>query len=375
MHQNGLNMVNPLLLKVTIACQAIVAIHALYWGIFTFIVWGQDILTPKRPIASLIEAQTIYLQTQVVKGETQIDPQPLLDLITQRFRQVGYEVVTSLQAPHDVTVYFQCEEPVPPKRPANSTEKYVHHISGPPCLFHYAFHEKPVNWQRIDIIIYNEGIRATESLHQLTTASPSMAQSAPLSSQYLRVLDFPILLSAEWGQVPRLVVLLELSQTSLQRQKKIISLLGEIQAKQALPRLLDLLNDSHLQLDAAWALGNFGAQAQEPLITLLQTHPDEKMQAAAAQSLGRIGAATGDTRLTPLYIELLRKPGLDIQVKTEIVWAIGKSPDFRAHSTLEALENEIWNIRSNKPELQKLRKAVDWSIREVRQGGHTGDYS
>ncbi len=173
----------------------------------------------------------------------------------------------------------------------------------------------------------------------------------------------------------RLVVLLEKSKTSLQRRKKIIALLGEVQGEQGLPCLLDLLNDSHLQLDAAWALGNFGAQAQEPLITLLQTHPNEKMQAAAAQSLGRIGAATGDTRLTPLYIELLRKPGLDIQVKTEIVWAIGKSPDFRAHSTLEALENEIWNSRSNKPELQKLRKAVDWSIREVRQGGHTGDYS
>jgi len=138
---------------------------------------------------------------------------------------------------------------------------------------------------------------------------------------------------------------------------------------------LDLLNNSTLQLDAAWALGNFGAQAQEPLITLLQTHPDEKMQAAAAQSLGRIGAATGDTSLTPLYLELLKKPGLDIQVKTEIVWAIGKSPDFRAHPTLESLEHEIWSIRSDEPQLKRLREAVDWSIREVRQGGHTGDYS
>ncbi len=338
------------------------------------IAWGQEIFTPRRPIASLVKAHTIYLQTEVVKGGVQIDPQPVTDVITQRFQKVGYKIVTNFNAPHDVTVSFQCEEPIRIQPPTNSTEKYVLQISSPPCLFHYAFHETPVDWQRIDIIIYNEGIRATKSLNQLAISSPSMTHPAPLSSQYLRVLDFPILLSAEWGQVPRLVVLLENSQTSLQRRKKIIALLGEIQAEQALPCLLDLLNNSTLQIDAAWALGNFGAQAQEPLITLLQTHPDEKMQAAAAQSLGRIGAATGDTSLTPLYIELLKKPGLDIQVKTEIVWAIGKSPDFRAHPTLESLEHEIWSIRSDEPQLKRLREAVDWSIREVRQGGHTGAY-
>ena len=87
------------------------------------------------------------------------------------------------------------------------------------------------------------------------------------------------------------------------------------------------------------------------------------------------GAATRDTSLIPLYLELLTKQGLDIQVKTKIVWAIGKSPDFRTHSGLESLEREIWSIRSDEPELKKLREAVDWSIREVRQGGHTGDYS
>ena len=69
-------MVNPLLLKVTIASQEIVAIHALYWGIFTFTAWGQDIITPKQPIPSLIEAQTIYLQTQFVKAVLRLTHNP-----------------------------------------------------------------------------------------------------------------------------------------------------------------------------------------------------------------------------------------------------------------------------------------------------------
>jgi len=94
-------------------------------------------------------------------------------------------------------------------------------------------------------------------------------------------------------------------------------------------------------------------------MTVLQTHPDEKMQTASAHSLGRIGAATGDTSLTPLYLELLKKPGLDIEVKIEIVWAIGKSTDFGAHSALKALERQIWIIRSDEPELKELREAVD----------------
>ncbi len=41
---------------------------------------------------------------------------------------------------------------------------------------------------------------------------------------------------------------------------------------------------------------------------------------------------------------------------------------------LAELERTIWMIPSNDPEVQKLRQAVDWSIREVRQGGHTDDY-
>jgi len=144
------------------------------------IAWGQEIFTPKRPIASLVKAHTIYLQTEVVKGGVQIDPQPVTDVITQRFQQMGYKIVTNFNAPHDVTVSFQCEEPIRIQPPTNSTDKYTIQISGPPCLFHYAVQEKPVDWQRIDIIIYNEGVQAAESLNRMTTGFPSMAHAAPI---------------------------------------------------------------------------------------------------------------------------------------------------------------------------------------------------
>ncbi len=354
--------------------QAIFFINVLFLSTWTSTAGGQKILTPRQPIASLVDAKIIYLRTHVLEGGSQIDPQPVTEVITQQFQQVGYEVVSDISLPHDVTVDFQCNEPPPIKPLASSTEKHFFLRSSPPCLFHYAFQEAPVDWQRIDTVIYNEGIRAAEALNQIALTAQSETKALPVSTHYLKILDFSILLSAEWGQVPRLLALLENPQTPLPRRKTIISLLGEIRAEEAFPSLLTLLQHATLRIDAILALGHFGAKAQKPLISILQTHSNVDLQAAAVQSLGQIGATTGDTSLTPLYLELLSKRALDIQVKTEIVWAIGKSPDFRAHSALEALEHQIWSIRTNEPALQKLREAVDWSIREVRQGGHTGDY-
>ena len=71
---------------------------------------------------------------------------------------------------------------------------------------------------------------------------------------------------------------------------------------------------------------------------------------------------------------MIKNPAVDIRVKTELVWALGKSPDFRAFSVLRELEQTIWTIQSNDPELEKLRMAVDWSIREIKQGGHGDNY-
>ena len=77
---------------------------------------------------------------------------------------------------------------------------------------------------------------------------------------------------------------------------------------------------------------------------------------------------TSDHFTSPYY------PPTDWQVKTEMVWALGKSPDSSAFPALVKLEQEIWAMPSKDSQLQQLREAVDWSIREVRQGGHTDDH-
>ena len=47
---------------------------------------------------------------------------------------------------------------------------------------------------------------------------------------------------------------------------------------------------------------------------------------------------------------------------------------MRAYSTLLQLEQPIEDDYSRNPSLEEFRDAVDWSIREVKQGGHGDDF-
>jgi len=333
---------------------------------------AQEVLTPRQPIPTLAHAQTILLTTSVFKAEEKVNPWPLVQTIAHRLREVGYSVVTDPTQSHDVAVQFRCQEPdlegwrgLPPG--ANFLES-----SGPPCVLSYSFEGKPITWQRIDTIVFSEGVQAAEQA--ATTMEGPGPGPLPASTRFLEHFDFPLLLSAEWGQVDRLLTLLDDPETSLERKRKIVKLLGEIRADQACPRITQALQDQFLIVEATYALGSFGAKARPHLIRMLQNSPNLEVQVAAAHSLGRVLAAMGDTSLTLFLLEFLTSPDVDMRVQIEIVWALGKAPDFRAHPVLEKLQSQIWQIRSNDPELQKLRAAVDWSIREVRQGGHTDAY-
>jgi HEAT repeat protein len=106
----------------------------------------------------------------------------------------------------------------------------------------------------------------------------------------------------------------------------------------------------------------------------VQDRSDPQLQAAAAKGLGRIAAATGNSQQTPLYIKMVADSNIDIRVRTQLAWALGKAPDMRAFSTLLELEQHIWTNHSQDPHFKEFREAVDWSIREVKQGGHGDDF-
>ena len=53
---------------------------------------------------------------------------------------------------------------------------------------------------------------------------------------------------------------------------------------------------------------------------------------------------------------------------------LGKGSGYGAYSSLLQLEQHIWNNYSRDPDLKEFREAVDWNIREVKQGGHGDDF-
>jgi HEAT repeat protein len=192
--------------------------------------------------------------------------------------------------------------------------------------------------------------------------------------QFFSLYDFPVLLAAEWGHVDRLLHVLNRPDTPVSRQRLILTLLGETRVARGYTVLVEKLQDVHVAREAAEALGFFGIRAQPHLLHVVQDRSNPQLQAAAAKGLGRIAAATGNSQQTPLYLNMVADSTIDIRVRTQLVWALGKAPDMRAYPTLLQLEKDIWANYSRDPHLQEFREAVDWSVREVKQGGHGDDF-
>lgn len=352
----------------------------LFWGLVGPAGAENDrVLAPKRVIPGLATAQTVAVEVSLLTRSGAADPRPVVDLLTRRLEEIGYTVLAGAVGPHegrpDVQVRTTCEEepaiesPHPLRRSAQAPMA-GESPQGPPCRVGYLYDGEPVEWQQVDRIIYTEGLQAARQ------AATALAGSDPVVRfvRFLEQYEFPLLLSAEWGQVERLRTLLKAPDTPRPRKEKIITLLGEIRADPAFQCLVDSLEDEHLVERAARALGNFDGRARAPLMRLLRTSPRADVQAAAAYALGLVGATTGDASATPLLVEMLRKPGVARKVQIEIVWALGKAPHFQAHPALETLEREVWGVYADDPQLQELRKAIHWTLRQVRQGGHTDAY-
>jgi HEAT repeat protein len=184
--------------------------------------------------------------------------------------------------------------------------------------------------------------------------------------------DFPVIITAEWGQADRLAKLLEAGNTNHFRKLKIVSIMGEMVndttlPPQALATLKNALKDKDLAKQAAVALGNLSPESIPMLIDMLRTAKEPELQAAAAKGLGQIGALNGDARIVPPLIEVLQAPNIDYAVLTEVAWALGKVPDRRAADPLYALDKKLRLNPDSRgdPKIKKLLEAVFWAIKQI----------
>ncbi|MGB5055877.1 MAG: HEAT repeat domain-containing protein, partial [Nitrospirales bacterium] len=176
-----------------------------------------------------------------------------------------------------------------------------------------------------------------------------------------------------WGQIDRLLKLLDNPNTPKLRKVKILSVLSDVHAEEALPQLTKLLESTDLQQETINALSGTGADSIPVLIDLFQTSPQSNMRAEAAKALGDIAARTGDPRTIPPLVQyvsevlpqLKTSEDINFPLLTEVVWAIGKLRWAHSLKPIAELQDKVWLIHDNSKEMAELREATNWTYKAI----------
>lgn len=322
---------------------------------------------------------TVWVKVLALTERGKGDGQAIQDIIQERLTALAYQVVTSRDAPSDVMLMVKCEER---KKWAGTTRAGgdADHLDaparlwkGPACLFTYLLDGRDLGWQKEARTAFNDAVSAAKAANAPQSGSYAMAQLA----QRLQDFDFPVMLAVEWGHDTRLFTLLKDPNTTTPRKIKILSLLPEMQSHEALPYLKEFLHDKELAEPAIIALASSGSEAIPLLTEIFQTTQDSAVRAAAAKGLGEIGSHTGDPTITPPILDYLvqslqhmkTSADIDFPVLTEVVWSLGKLRNEKSIPPLRKLEEKVWLIYDTSKEMEELREATNWTIKQVDMDG------
>jgi hypothetical protein len=316
----------------------------------------------------LAKVQTVLVEVIALTDKGSVDAGPISAVVTRRMAELGYAIATDPSKPHDVVFKVKCEQrkvwegTTTMGSDADLPDSPSRVWKGPACQLTYMLGGVKVKWQKEVRTDFEDAVQAAQKANAGDPGAYAMDSLRKLMEQY----DFPVLLTAEWGQADRLLKVLDEPGTKELRKLKVISLLGEMLADEALPRLKEALKDKDLSKQAAVALGNIGKESIPILIDILKNSKDPELQAAAAKGLGQVGGLHGDPSIIPPLLEMLDAPDIDIRVQTEIAWALGKLPDKRSVEPLFALDRKLQKIRNDPPDplIKKLKEAVFWAIKQ-----------
>ncbi len=332
----------------------------------------RDYFTPEQK-EQLSKIQTVLVETVALTDKGAVDAGAIQTVVADRMSELGYTVTTDAAKPSDVVLKVKCEQrktwegTTASGGDADLPDSPSRVWKGPACQLTYVLGGMKIKWQKEVRTDFQDAGAAAQAAKADDPGAYALAKLKDGLEEY----DFPILLAAEWGHHDRLLKLLDKPRTKQLRKFKIISLLGEMQADEALPKLKQVLKDRELNKEAAVALGDLGPDGIPILVDILKTSKQPELQAAAAKGLGKIGGIAGDVRVVDPLLSMLDAPGIDIRVQTEIVWALGKIPDTRALPPLRALYKKVLHIRDpeNKA-LQKLKEALNWSTKQLNMDEH-----
>lgn len=326
----------------------------------------REYFTPEQK-AQLAKIQTVLVDALALTDKGSGDAKPFADVAAQRLSELGYAVVQDRAKPHDAVFKIKCEQrktwegTTAAGGDADLPDAPSRLWKGPACQLSYLLGDMKIKWQKEVRTDFEDAGQAAQAAQAADAGAYAMTKLKEALEKY----EFPLLLTAEWGQPDRLIKLLDDPNTNQARKVKIISLLGEMQADEALPKLKEVLKDRDLAKQALVAMGNLGRESIPLLVDMMNTAPQTEIQAAAAKGLGQLGGLHGDASVVPPLLAKLQDPKTDWTVLTEVAWALGKIPDKRSIQPLYDIDKKLQAIRD--PEnitLKKLKEAVFWAIKQ-----------
>lgn len=328
----------------------------------------RDYFTPEQK-AQLAKIQTVGLDVIALTDKGAVDGTAIGDVVSRRMSELGYTIVRDASKPADVILKVKCEQrktwegTTSAGGDADLPDAPSRLWKGPACQLTYVLGGLKIKWQKEVRTDLEDPVAAASTQQAGDPGDLVMAKLREKLEEY----DFPVWITAEWGQPDRLLKLLDASGTPQIRKLRIISVLGEMEADEALPRLKEALKDKDLSKQAAVALGNMGTEGIPILVDILKHSKQPQLQAAAAKGLGDLGNTHNDSSVVPPLLEMLDAPGVDITVQTEVAWALGRVPDRRSVQPLFDLDKKLQKIRKDPPDpqIKKLKEAVFWSIKQV----------
>ena len=330
--------------------------------------------------AQLEKVQIIFVKVIALTEKGRQDPSSIVEIVKSRMEQLGYTVETDQKNPHDVEFKVKCEErktwtgTTAAGGDAELADAPARLWKGPACLLSYRLNGKNLGWYKEVRTSFENSIEAAKTAGAENAATFALSQL----QQRLKEYDFPVVLASEWGQVDRLLQLLNSPNSHKLRKLKVLSELSHLQAEEALPQLTQILQDKDLQKEAITALAGTGPDSLPLLIDLFQNAKQSSVRAAAAKGLGSLAASSGDPRTIPPLIDYLKKvlatmktsEDIDFPVLTEVVWSIGKLRDDQSMQPMAELQEKIWLIYDTSPAMASLREATNWSYKQLDLDGH-----
>lgn len=317
--------------------------------------------------SQLEKIQTVLIEAISITDKGHTGSASLANTAAERLKEVGYQVTLDHSTPHDVLFRIKCEQhktwegTTSAGGDADLPDAPSRLWKGPACQLTYILGGMKIKWQKEVRTEFEDAVAAAQAAQ---AADPGVYALSKLQ-EALEKYEFPLLLASEWGHPDRLLKLLDSADTSQTRKIKIISLLGEMQADEAMPKLKAALKDRDLAKQALVAMGNLGRESIPLLIEIFNTTPQVEVQAAAAKGLGQIGGIAGDASVVLPLLAKLQDPKTDWTVLTEVAWALGKIPDKRAIQPLYDLDKKLQAIyEPDNMILKKLKEAVFWAIKQ-----------